>query len=174
MFSPALCRCALASLLPLWTGLACSRAEPPPAPAPAPSASAPVDRLEPNEIPEGTLLAFGLKLPRGMTLAYQGPDEVHAVGGLAPERVANYVRKHVQVEAVELGAARTVFDRARVLGDATGRPVRIEVMHYDHGTKMVVRNLAPPKVLDPELSPEDRWRKFGLDPNGNIIDPTQL
>lgn len=161
-------------LLALTGGLATSCSKPS---APAPEAGPPepvasrADRLDPLEVPEGDHKAFSLAIPRGMKVIYDGPDEVQAVGALPPERLANYVRKRVIVDGVELGAARTVFDRARIVGDPSGRPVRVEVITQESGTLLVVKNLSPPKA-DPNATPEERWKKFGRDPSGNLLDPT--
>lgn len=162
-------------MIAVFSGLAvsCSKPAPPPrddGPPPAPVASR-ADRLDPLEVPEGERKAFGLTIPRGMKVIYQGSDEVQASGMIAPDRLANYVRKRVVVDGVELGAARTVFDRAKVVGDNSGRLVRVEVVTQPFGTMLVVKNLAPPKA-DPNATPEERWKKFGRDPSGNLLDPT--
>lgn len=107
-----------------------------------------------------------------MKVIYDGPDEVQAVGAIPPERLANYVRKHLVVDTVELGAARTVFDRAQVVGDSSGRTVRVEVIVQEQSAMLVVKNLAPPKA-DPNATPEERWKKFGRDPSGKLLDPTR-
>lgn len=109
-----------------------------------------------------------------MTIVYSGPEQIDAEGQYSAERLANYVRKRVRVDGVELGAARTVFDHALVLGDPSGRKVRVEVVTVEIGSRLVIKNLMPTKVVDPELTPDERRRKFGLDPNGNVLDPTQL
>ncbi len=147
------------------------------APTPIPSAAAPSaparpDRIDPNDLAEGTDKAFDLKIPRGMQVTIRAPNEVDAVGRLPAEKIANYVRKRIEAETVELGAARTVFNRAKVKGEPTGRWVRIEVeLLRDTTTRLVVRDLSPPKV-DPTLTPEERWKQFGLDPHGGVMDPT--
>lgn len=164
----------IAGVLPVS---ACSRgdAAKPSAPvASSPSASAAaLDRLSPDEIAEGVETAFDLKIPRDLRVIYRAPDEVDALGSIAAERVANFVRKRVQVDGVELGAARTVFNNARVRGEPTGRYLRVEVIAKDDTTELVVKDLTPPR-LDPNLTQEERWRKHGLDPNGAILDPTHL
>jgi len=176
MHSISLARILLPALISCLAVAACSRKEPAPAadaaPAP-PSAPVNVDRLDPLEIPEGNEKAFGLTIPRGMTIVYSGAEEIDAEGPYSAERMANYVRKRVKVDGVELGAARTVFDHGRVLGDMTGRTVRVEVVTVEFGSKLVVKNLTPTKILDPQLTPEERLRQYGLDPKGNPIDPSR-
>lgn len=162
-------------LLALSSGVATSCSKPaspvPDAGLPAAPVASRADRLDPLEVPEGDRQAFALKVPRGMSVIYDGPDEVQATGMITPERLANYVRKRVVVDGVELGSARTVFDRARVVGDDSGRLVRIEVISQQVGTMLVVKNLSPPKA-DPNATPEERWKKFGRDPSGKLLDPT--
>ena len=139
----------------------------------APSASAPpapVDRLEPNELAEGAEVAFEFKLPRGMTIQNRMPSEVYAVSKHQPEHVANYVRKRVLVNAVELGAVRTVFDRVKVIGATVDRPVRIEVIRLQGQTGLLIKSLLPEKVEIPSTE-EERWKRVGLLPNGQPIDP---
>jgi hypothetical protein len=153
----------------------CGAKKQPPAPlaeAPPQPPSSP-DRLDPNEAAEGLESAFDLKIPRGMRVSFRGPDEVDAVGQMPAERVANYVRRRVVVDGVELGAARTVFDRARVKGEPTGRRVRVEVIADDPETKLVVRDLSLPKA-DLSLSPEERWKQFGFDKDGKLADPSRM
>jgi len=141
---------------------------------PSASASAvPVDRLEPNELGESSDSAFEFKLPRGMAIQNRMPSEVYAVGKLKPEHVANYVRKRVLVNAVELGAVRTVFDRVKVIGATVDRPVRIEVIRLQGQTGLLIKSLLPEKVEIPATE-EERWKRVGLTPNGQPIDPLKM
>jgi hypothetical protein len=146
------------------------RAQPPPS---ASASAKPVDRLEPNELAESDVTAFELKLPRGMTIQNRGPSDVYAVGDLQPEHVANYIRKHVLVDAVELGAVTTVFDRVKVLGATVERPVRIEVIRLKGHTGLLIKSLLPEKVEIPPTE-EERWKRVGLTPNGLPIDPLKM
>ena len=155
---------------------ACDRSDPPPPAAVAPpraSVSArPVDHLTPGELAQGNLDAFGLKLPRVMRIKYRGPTEVEAEGFVASERVANYVRARIKANSVELGAARTVFDQARVPGEKIDRPLRIEVVAKGEMTRLIVRDLSPRKP-DPPMTPEERWKRHGFDKDGKLIDPNK-
>ncbi len=168
-------------LLPRAAGLAmlfvaaCHRQEPTPAALPAASSAASVapDRLEPNELAEGTEIAFKLKLPRGMQVTFRGPFEVRAEGNIEADRVANYIRKHMHSDGVEVGAARTIFGNARVRGDPQAPACQVEVIASGTRTRLIIRDLTPEKY-DPSLTPEQRWKKFGLDPNGRLIDPQHM
>jgi hypothetical protein len=143
------------------------------APPPPPKASArPVDRLAPGELKEGDIDAFGLKVPHGLRLHFRGPDRVEADGDIPAERVANYVRMRTKAQSVELGAARTVFEQAKVLGVESDRRLRIEVVTVRYRTRLIVRDLTPPRI-DPALTPEERWKKHGFDKDGKLIDPNK-
>lgn len=135
--------------------------------------SVPVDRLEPNELAESDNIAFEFRLPRGMGIQNRAPSEVYAVGNLPAEHVANYVRKRVLVNSVELGAVRTVFDRVRVVGATVERPVRIEVIRLQGQTGLLIKSLLPEKIEIPATE-EERWRKVGLQPNGQMVDPLKM
>jgi len=141
--------------------------------ASASGSSAP-DRLDPLELAEGSETVFRFKLPRGMRVTFRGPFEVHAEGPVEAERLANYVRKRMKSEGVEVGAARTVFDRARIRDDTEAPFCRVEVVKTGTGARIVLRDLTPEKIEDPDLPPEERWRKHGLDPNGRLVDPTHM
>ncbi len=159
---------ALAFLLP-----ACREDDKPPAPAPKPSAHPPVDKLAPGELRESDVDAFGLEVPKGLDPLFRGPRRVEAQGRIPAERVANYVRKRTKAQSVELGAARTVFDQARVLGVDNPKLLRIEVITVRQFTRLVVKDLTPPRV-DPDLTPEERWKRHGFDKDGKLIDPDKM
>lgn len=145
--------------------------------AAAPSSSAvpmrPVDRLAPGELAEGNQSAFGIPVPRGMRLDANFADAAHVVGTVRAEDVANYVRERVQVDRVEIGAARTVFPRAFVKGDPSKRVFQIEVIADGPTTRLVIRDLTRPPA-EPGLSEEERWRKAGFSPNGEPLNPREL
>jgi hypothetical protein len=128
----------------------------------------PVDRLAPGELAPGTDEAFGLTLPRVMRVEARFPRTVHAVGKASAEAVANYVRERVSVRRVELGAARTIFPQARILGAAPHRVVRIEVLTSRGRCKLVVRDVTR-KAATQGLTEADRWRQAGISPEGKPL-----
>jgi hypothetical protein len=130
------------------------------------------DRLDPGELPPGKEVAFGLKLPRVMTVIRREPFSVHSEGQVQPERVANYLRRNVDAKTIELGSVKTIFDRAVVKG-TTAPLLRIEVEKVDIGTRLTVQDLTPPKV-DPSLKPEDIWKIHGFDGEGKRLDPRKF
>ena len=147
----------------------------------SPSASAataaserpPLDHLASDELPPGTAVAFGLVLPKGMKLVTNFPGKAEAIGPLRPEEVANYIRDHVSVSHVELGAVGTVFPAAHVNGTEPDQILRIEVVPLGDRTKVVVRNVTPSKIpipIDPNETDEMRLRKAGYDTDGTLKD----
>jgi hypothetical protein len=141
-----------------------------------PAASAPspipVDRALPGELAEGTEKAFGLPLPRRMTVGARFADVVSADGVVPPDQVANYVRQRVIADKVETGPAKTVFSKATVKSQP-GLVVAIEVTSRGGTTELTVRNITPPPIK-PGVSPDDRWRELGYRPDGTPADPTHL
>ncbi len=171
-------RGALGTLVVLASGLTGCRSETdvvvdaPRADTPVSSAK-PVDRLTPGELAEGNVNAFGIPVPRGMRLDANFADAAHIVGTARAEDVANYVRERVQVERVEIGAARTVFPQAYVKGDPSKRVFRIEVIADGPTTRLVIRDLTRPPA-EQGLSEEERWRKAGFSPTGQPLNPREL
>lgn len=136
----------------------------------APSASAapvPVDHLLPGELAEGKESAYGLPFPRGFVVDQRFEDAVHVSGSGSPEHVTAFVRRRLTVSTVEIGPARTIFASART---KTGVPVTVEITERENRVEVVVRDLTPPPIA-PGLSEEERWRRTGLRPNGQPLDP---
>ena len=172
-------RVAAALALAVLASSSCKRREEvvaPPLPKTVPRASTsaelPADRLAPGELAEGTADAFGVKLPRGFSIVRSFEDEISADGPSQPEQVANYLRRRVDAASVEIGPGSTVFVDARAKAHSE-RTLRIDVFGKRGGTEIVVRDRTPPAV-EPGLSEEERWRRNGLKPNGEPLDPTKL
>ncbi len=145
-------------------------------PSAAPSAKAvpPADQLKPGELAEGTINAFGLKLPRTMALSAQFPDAFFARGSLRAEDVTAYVKERLVAERVEASPLKTVFHGATVKSaPPPARVLRIEVLARGDHTEIVVRDVTRPPAKD-GLTEEERWRELGLTPQGQPLDPTKL
>jgi len=140
-------------------------------PSTTPSAL-PVDQALPGELAEGTDQAFGLLLPRGATVRGRFDDVVFARTGDPPDRVANYVRQHVDADKIETGPEKTLFFRATVKG-VPGPHISVSVMVHAGFTEMEVRNVTL-KPARQGLTPDERWRALGLNPDGSPLDPTTL
>jgi hypothetical protein len=145
-------------------------------PSPAASASAsleaplPVDTVLPGELGEGTEKAYGLVLPRNYVIVRRFEGAIFAEGSARAEQAANYVRRRIVASSVEVGASQTIFQGARAKGNGDAPFVRIEVAETNQGSKIVLRDLTPAPVV-PGLSDEERWRRAGLKPNGEVLDP---
>jgi hypothetical protein len=126
----------------------------------------PVDFTTPGELAPGTIDAFGLKLPRDMVIEAKFGDTIHAVGRLHFEHVSNYIRDRVSAIKVNIGPSRTQFKNAVLLADDT-KTLEIEVIVVRKGVQVTVRNRTK-KPAEPDLSDEERWRRAGLDKNGEV------
>jgi len=145
----------------------------PPPPPPPEVAAPPPDQLRPGELAEGTLDAFGLKLPRVMKIDTTFPDATFASGEATHKDVVGYVRERVVAEKVETLPTKTVFEGV-TLKSSPGKKLRIEVIASGSGkSKLVIRDETRPPAK-PGLSEEERWREVGLTPQGELIDPSHL
>jgi hypothetical protein len=147
-------------------------------PGAGPSSSAaaavtrPRDRLAPGELEEGSELAFGLPLPRLLRVERRFDDAIHASGEVTPEALSNYVRERVVVAGVEIGAAKTLFQNARIKAP-DGKLVTVEVVRGSGTTtSLVVRHQRPP-ARAPGASAADLWKQSGISPDGKNVDPAQ-
>lgn len=158
---------------------ACHRDDDPHDQAPAPTAApslAPVDHLAPGELLEGKEGAFGVMLPRGMTIERQFVDVAYAYGEPSEAAVAKYFSTRVQGGKVTTGDGAATFDGVHTAA-APDTPLRIEVAVANdgplagRGSKVTIRNVTAPK--QPDLPTEaDRWKAAGLTPDGKLLDPT--
>ncbi|MBK9266312.1 MAG: hypothetical protein IPM54_41815 [Polyangiaceae bacterium] len=159
----------LAVLLPACREEPKQRPAPPVAPAPPP----PPDQLRPGELAEGTVDAFGIKLPRVMNVDTRFPDAVFASADVPAKNVVNYVRERVIAERVTTLPTKTVFEGATSKAAPTHK-LRIEVIaHGSTRTNLVVRDETRPPAK-PGLTEEERWRQVGMTPQGELIDPSHL
>jgi hypothetical protein len=155
--------------------VACGKDEATVTVAPAASASAiPVDHLGENELLEGDAKAFGLTLPRGVSVKHGFDDLVIATGNAPADKVANYVRQRVKDGKITVGARATVFEGVRVVGTPDMElSVRVEPLDAYEGVRIELRRLTQEKA---PVLPDDeaRWRAAGLKPNGQPLDPKKL
>lgn len=134
---------------------------------PVPVGTVRVDSVPEGTLAEGSIEAFGLKLPRPMRLVASLPDAVHAKADLSLERVSNYVRERVEAERVETAPRKTVFLGAKLPG--TPRVLRVEVIAAAaNRVELVVRDETP-RPMAPGLSEEERWRRAGQTPDGRVL-----
>jgi hypothetical protein len=157
---------------------ACSRKSSAPKPiasnALSSSLAPPLDHLAPDELAEGKLEVYGFPVPRGMDVESRLVDRAYVRGRVSPEALANYVREHVAVSHVEIGAARTVFPMARIKNGPKDRYFTIEVYADGPSTRLVLKDTTPPPPPPPGLSDAERWRAAGYSPDGRPLDPSKL
>jgi len=130
----------------------------------------PLDHLAPDELAPGKLEVFGMPLPRGMEVESHLVDRVYVRGRVSPEALANYVREHVAVSHVEIGAARTVFPMAHIKNGPQDRYFTLEVFADGPSTRLVIKDTTPPPPPPPGLTDAERWRAAGYGPDGRPLD----
>lgn len=165
-----------ASLAALWLG-ACRSNKPSGqlASASASPSAVPVDHLAEGELRPGKTEVFGFPVPAGMFLESRVADRAYLRSQrISPERLANYVRQHVTVSHVEIGAARTVFPGARINGGAPDRVYNLEVLPDRNGTRLAIKDVTPPPPPPAGISDAERWRAAGMSPDGRPLDPKKL
>jgi hypothetical protein len=134
----------------------------------------PLDHLAEGELAPGKLEVHGFPVPRGMEIESRLTDRVYVRGRVSPEALANYVREHVAVSHVEIGAARTVFPMAHIKNGPTDRYFTLEVFADGPSTRLVIKDTTPPPPPLPGLTDAERWRAAGLTPEGRPLDPQKL
>lgn len=136
----------------------------------------PPDHLAPDEVVEGKEVVYGLPLPRAATVKARFASSVHVVSPLTAEELSNFVRKRVKGGKVTPGATSTVLDGITPRDDVNKRlSIDIRGLKSPDGmrSEMTVRDTTPPP-LEPGLSDEERWKRAGLRPNGEVLDPKKL
>jgi hypothetical protein len=137
---------------------ACGR-DPPPPPA---TQSVPLpDSADPLDLPEGPVVARGVRLPLGTRVTGESP----ALGTLAEvpyemERVASYFRKRVDAASVQTGPQRTIFVGAKPHADGT-KVLHISVRKVGLQSSVQIREERPVPVPGPAALP----------PSSSQIDP---
>jgi hypothetical protein len=156
---------------------ACKRAAPVPvregeaAPPPPPPAK-PIDHLAPDELVEGSSSAFGLPLPREVTVERTFADVVYAWGSPQVKPIVKYLRTRVREGGVREGEATASFERVKIPGNP-GKDFQIAIARLDGRTRIEVRDVTPQPGPDLPDS-EARYRRIGLTKDGRVLDPTHV
>jgi hypothetical protein len=168
----------LASAVVATLGAGCKRQAPTDGTPPVASASAtPIDRLSPDELGPSAEELFGLPVPRGLAVSGKFEEVGIASGRVSADAVANFVREHVEVERVEIGAARTIFPAARIKNGARDRVYLIEVLSDGAATRLTVRDVTPPPPPPPRpqnVTNEELWRRAGFSRDGKPLNVKAL
>ena len=137
----------------------------------AAASDVPVDHLAPGELVEGTEKAFGLTLPRGLTVDQRLPGVVTASGPVGPQPLVTYLRARLEGGAIRQKDGATTFEHVKPAGQAAGPALEIYVTRLPAKTlvQLVSAPDVPPSTLPDEPS---RWRAAGLTPQGKVLDPS--
>jgi hypothetical protein len=172
--------CGVAALAVAALAAGCGKPSAPPGdPRPdvstlAPLASTPpADHLGPDELLEGTERAFGVALPRGLTVDQRYPDTVYASGPMTVHALVLYFGPRLQGGSLRESATVATFERVSAPGLPADTELTIHLAVAVGKTTVAISatTYPPAPVLPDEAS---RWRQVGLTPNGKILDPTHL
>lgn len=130
----------------------------------------PVDTVKDDEIPEGKLVVFGLRLPRDIQIKRRGNTMINVVMEMPFDDVANYFRDRLDGGKVLTGPSNTSFRKATVI--ATGKHVvDVDVIRIWEGARVIVKDRSPvERPPEPDLTEEERWRRLGLTPDGKVLE----
>jgi hypothetical protein len=169
---------AILILAAVAVGSGCSKSSPTATEAPAatlaPLASvAPADHLGPDELIEGSERAFGIALPRGLTVEERYPDTIRASGPMTVRALVLYLRPRLQGGSLRESATVATFEHVTTPGlpPNTDLNIHLEVTVGKTRVQIASTTVPPAPVLPDEAS---RWRQVGLTPNGKVLDPTHL
>jgi hypothetical protein len=153
----------------------CKRKDAPSPPAPRLTDSN-ADHLAKGEIPEGKERAFTLPLPLHSTIKARFTDSVHVASAHTLEELASFTRARVKDGSASSGASETRFENVVAKGDPT-RKLTIEIrsapISGEFRSQMVVSDVTPLPV-NPSETDADRWRKAGMTPDGQLLDPKHM
>jgi len=131
------------------------------------------DRLPPGRLLEGERQVFGLRIPRDMSVVSETRQTAEVVGPVRADDLSDYVRARVLVNHVEMGEGRIIFPQVKLRGDTSPRALRVEVVDGGFQTRLLLQNLVSRAPVE-GLSEDERWRRAGMTPKGQLIDPNSL
>ena len=129
----------------------------------------PIDSTLPGELPEGTYVAFGFRMPDELRMTQRSPASIQARGSMSFEDLANYVRRHTKGGRIETGPTVTRFREVTAI--ETGRVVDVDVFKAWQGSRIIVRDMTRKKrPPEPDLTEKQRWERMGLTTDGKVIE----
>lgn len=149
----------------------CKKNEPDPIDAvrPSPSGSATTpDRVGPGVLIEGEQVLWGFRVPKKMTSVRVFRESASLEGEVSLAHLEEYVRERVTVRHVEVTPEKSVFPEARIKGGDPNRTYRFELVPEGRKTRLRIQDTTRPPAT-PGLTPEQRWNKVGLTPQGKPI-----
>jgi hypothetical protein len=87
------------------------------------------------------------------------------------EHLVDYVKARISVRHAEMFGSRLVFPRATILGKSGQFTLTLLEGMREH-VLLIEDNTTPSATLG--LSEADRWKRVGLKPNGELIDPSGM
>jgi hypothetical protein len=149
---------------------------PPPVPvaatAPSPS-QLPADHLAPDELVEGTEKAFGVALPRGVTIEHRYVDTVELSGTMSVHALVKYFHARLQGGSLREGSDVATFEHVIQPG-AVDREILVHIEAGRLGTTRIDLTSFLHEHAPPLPDEEARWRSVGLTKDGKLLDPTHL
>jgi hypothetical protein len=133
----------------------------------------PLDHLAPGELVEGSQKAFGLALPRDMTLTQSFVDLVSATGPVSVHALVQYLSTRLEGGSLREGAETATFEHVSARGDHSFE-LRIKVSSMFGGSRLEVYKVQRPPATANPPDEEARWRQVGLTPQGKVIDPAHF
>jgi len=137
----------------------------------AATASTPADHLAPGELVEGTQQAFGLTLPRGVTVDTRLPNVVNASGPVAIKPLVTYLRERLEGGSVSSEELATRFVHVK----PRGQPGPVLDLYIAPTLGKTLLQVSTEPEVAPSTLPDEpsRWRAVGLTPDGKLLDPTR-
>jgi len=126
------------------------------------------DRLPAGKLLEGEELAFGFRIPKGMKLSLTR-KLARASGDVNFEDLSDYVKDRLVARHAEMFGARLVFPQAKIRG-GDGGIYEVTLINGGREQILLIQDIGrPPAPVG--LSEEERWKRAGLTPKGQLVDP---
>lgn len=168
-----------AALAGLFVGLlaACSKPSTsdgaPAPPVVGPASAVPADHLALDELVDGKEQAFGVLLPRGLTVEQRFVEEVIATGSMSVHSLVGYFQPRLTGGSLREGERSATFEHVTTPGTPPQTDLTIHIAALVGKTRVEVS--ATPLHEAPVLPDEEsRWKQVGLTPEGKVLDPTHL
>jgi len=108
-----------------------------------------------------------------MKIVSETESTAQATGSVRADDLSEYIRQRVLVNHVEMAERRVVFPKVKLRGDRSDHSLRIEVIDRGLEAQLLVVELVERAPIQ-GLSEEERWRRAGMKPTGELIDPNSL
>jgi hypothetical protein len=132
----------------------------------------PADHLADGELLEGTAIALGVTLPRGIKIDETFGTTVYASGSVRLHPFVEYLRAHLKDGELREGEASATFKDVTPAGK-DGPRLTIHLGRVRDYIQVDMHDETPP-VLPPLPDDAARWKRVGLTPSGRIMDPHHL